>query len=220
MKTRAPIILFVGFTILGLLFGAPSAVAAPKIKNGAACKSVGKVVTQKSKKFKCTKIGTKKVWKQVKLAPLGSLKRPAPIGASIKIGDFNYTLTQIQPGVNQEICNFNMFNDGCTTDSNFNPILDPDFKETWYRFTFSATNNGSKATNPSFTDIGVSSLGTVQWEGIFQPIAPDRLQDLTVLPGATATGAWYVSVKNEASPNLVVVQIGYYDKKYYFFKMS
>jgi hypothetical protein len=220
MKIRFSIMLIATVTTFGLLFSATTALAATKIKSGSACKSVGKVVAQKGKKFKCTKVGSKKIWKQVKLAPLGSLKRPAPIGTEIKIGDFKYTLTQIQPGVNQEICDFNMFNDGCDIDSNFDPILDPEFKKTWYRFIFTATNVGSEATNPTFADIGVSSLGTVQWEGIFQPVAPDRLKDLTVLPGATASGAWYVAVDNSATPNLLVVQIGYYDKSLFFFKMS
>jgi len=220
MKTRTSIFLIASLTAFGLLLNAPTVNAATKIKNGAACKTAGKVVTQKGKKFKCTKVGSKKVWRQVKVAPLGSLQRPAPIGTSIKIEDFRFTLTQIQPGVNKEICDFNRFNDGCALDENYNPILDPEFKKTWYRFIFTATNIGGEAKNPSFADIGVSSLGTVQWEGIFQPVAPDRMEDFTVLPGATATGAWYVAVDNTATPNLVVVQIGYYDKKLYFFKMN
>ncbi|MEN9923534.1 MAG: hypothetical protein RIS09_1048 [Actinomycetota bacterium] len=220
MKKLVSAILVSILTLGSMSFALIEPASAAKIKNGASCKTVGKVVNQKGKKFKCTKTGKKKVWKEIKAAPLGSLQRPVPFGTSLRIGDFKYALTSIQPGVNQEICNFNMFNDGCTTNGNFDPIPDPAYDETWYRFIFTAQNVGNQALDPTFEDIGVSSLGTVEWEGIFQPVAPDRLKDLTVLPGSTATGAWYVSVKNGSIPTLLVVQIGYWDKKLYFFKLS
>ena len=210
------------FALLTLVTFAPiqaSVAEAATAKIGGTCKTIGAKKTIKKVKAVCAKKGKKKVWVKVVAKPaLGSISRPAPIGSEIKVGDFQVALQLVNNSVDAYICAENMFNDGCTIDSNFHGVPDPTSDKRWVELVFSATNKGANAVAFDPTDVGAVVNGTVVWQGIFQPVASNRIKDLTVLPGGTATGSVYIQLAKNTATSLFVLKNGYFTTALYFFQ--
>jgi hypothetical protein len=177
-------------------------------KVGGTCKSVGLTSGSGAKKLVCVKKGSKRVWA---LAPvpapvIGSLQNPAPLGSTAKVGDFTVSVSSIQDNAGSAICAENFYNDGCTYDSKFNGIVDPASTGRWIRIIVQATNSGNTASDFSPGDVGFVSNGSVVWNGYMQPVAKDRISDLTILPSATATGSLYAYIQKGTNLEMLAVK--------------
>jgi hypothetical protein len=200
---------------------APSAHAA-SAKVGGTCKSVGLTTGSGAKKLVCVKKGSKKVWAPAPApAPvLGSLQNPAPLGTFAKVGDFNVSLSSIQDGAGTAICAENFYNEGCTYDSKFNGIVDPASTGRWIRVVVQATNLGKGASDFSPGDVGFVSNGSVIWNGYMQPVAKDRISDLTILPSATATGSLYAYIQKNTALEMLAIKSSAFGDAMTFFQIK
>ena len=123
-------------------------------------------------------------------------------------------------GIDAWICEENSFNDGCTWGDGFDVIVDPTSTKKWLRFNIDVTNNGSDIFEPYFGDVGVIVGGKIIWQGWLQPTVSGGVDDLTVLPGTTDSGALYVQIPKGSSATQLVLRPNLFEKKFYFFKTN
>lgn len=202
---------------LALVFG--GATAASAAKAGGSCSKVNSTSVSGSKLLKCTKKGSKKVWVSAGIA-YGTSAAPAPVGTAVKVGTASFALTSVEEGIDAWICEENSFNDGCTWGDGFDVIVDPTSSKKWLRFNIDVTNNGSDIFEPYFGDVGVIVGGKIIWQGWLQPTVSGGVDDLTVLPGTTDSGALYVQIPKGSSATQLVLRPNLFEKKFYFFKTN
>lgn len=201
----------------GLAFS--GSVAANAAAAGGTCTKLNSTTISGSKILKCTKKGSKKVWVSAGIA-YGTSGAPAPIGKAIKIGSGNYTLTSVEEGIDEWICEENSFNNGCTWDDDFEVIVDPTSTKKWVRFNFDVSNAGSGILEPYFGDVGVVSKGKISWQGWLQPTVDGAVDDLTILSGSMDSGALYVQVPKSLSYTQLVLRPNLFENSFYFFNTN
>jgi hypothetical protein len=198
-----------------LVFSAPG--AANAASSGSLCSKLNATKISGTKILKCTKKGKKKVWVSVGIA-YGTSGAPAPIGKAIKIGNGNYTLTSVEDGIDEWVCEQNSFNSGCTYDEEFNSVVDPASTKRWVRFNLSVSNLSSGILEPYFGDVGVVAAGKISWQGWRQPSVDGRLDDLTILSRSKDTGSLYVQIPKSVTFTQLVLRPSLWDKNFFFFR--
>jgi hypothetical protein len=198
--------------ITGLL-GSPANAAVAKA--GKNCAAVGLKTTAKGINLVCKKKGSKKIWTVVPAA-LGTLQNPAPVGVAISTGKFKVAYLGFTDNVSAYVCSQNMFNTGCKIDDNFNGVPDLTQNSRWVRVQLSVTNTTNVADDFYQLDTGVVGNGVINWQGLFQPVADDRIDNNSVLPGMSTTGALYLYLPNSQAMGMFVLKTDFGGTMYFF----
>jgi hypothetical protein len=212
MKKTAIAAVLAALLVAGLA-SQPAHAAAAKV--GKSCVKVGVKTTVNGINLVCKKKGSKKVW-AVAPAALGSLQNPAPVGAAVNTGKFKVAFLGFTDNVSSYVCSQNMFNTGCKIDDNFDGVPDLTQNSRWVRVQLSVTNTTNVADDFYQLDTGVVGNGVINWQGLFQPVADDRIDNNSVLPGMSTTGALYLYLPNSQSMGMFVLKTDFGGTMYFF----
>ena len=204
---------------LGVSLIFSGSIAANAASAGGSCTKLNATTVSGTKILKCSKKGSKKVWVSSGIA-YGTSGAPAPIGKAVKIGSGNYTLTSVEEGIDQWVCEQNGFNGGCTYDDDFEVVVDPTSTTRWVRFNFNVSNRASGILEPYFGDVGVVSNGKISWQGWLQPTVDGGVDDLTILPKSMDAGSLYVQMPKSSTYSQLVLRPSLFEKRFYFFNTN
>lgn len=129
-----------------------SVIPAYSSKVGEKCSKSGLTIGVGTKKLTCSKKGKSLVWVKTPQIPVGSFSRPVPMGAAMKIGGIEYTVTRLNLDSNQVICASNPFNAGCKLDDELKSAVDPNSPVTWVTVSIRAKNLTSVIAKPGGFD--------------------------------------------------------------------
>jgi hypothetical protein len=180
-----------------LVFSAPG-IASAAAKAGSKCSKSGVTTGSGAAKMTCKKVNNKLVWVKTPAKPtLGSISLPVPNGGSLLIGGFEYKIMGIEFGLDKEICKTNPFNDGCTYDDQFNPIVDPKSNFNWAAVTISASNKSNTVSRPGSLVSRTFSLvlpsGQLLKSEIFA-LGDNDFSQVEVIPGGTGVGRVFFQI--------------------------
>lgn len=200
---------------LSLTLATPAFAATAKA--GAACPTLNKTTVVNGVTLKCTSKSGKKVWvAQPKV--FGTLANPVPAGQPFKAGTWEITVSDITDDVSDSVCEANMFNSGCTTDDDFNSVVDPKSDKRWVRIGVTVVNRGKTTDSPVFGDVGILSNGRIYWNGIFQPSTDEIIQSSDLIPGGSIEGALFVNLAKTASLGSIAIKTNLFSSSIYYFK--
>lgn len=186
-------------------------------KAGAACPTVNKSVVVNGVTLKCTSKAGKKIWvAQPKI--YGTLANPVPAGTPFKAGNWEITVTGITDNDSEAVCAANMFNSGCTTDDDFNSIVDPKSDKRWVRIGVTVANRGKTTDSPVMGDVGILSNGRIYWNGIFQPSTDEIIQSADLIPGGSIEGALFVNLPKNVALGSIAIKTAIFSSSIYYFK--
>lgn len=180
------------------------------------CSKSGQVSGTGSMKLTCKKVGSTLRWVSTptpvptkKSSTVGSFKSPVPANTVFRVGDVKLAIIGSQADVSAQVCEANYFNSGCDVNDNYDGIVDPDASGYWISILVSANNNGDDIVRPNGFDFNyklVLSNGQLQTEGMATGMT-DRLSDISLVPGGTATGSvyFYMPKTQTSVPDLVLV---------------
>jgi hypothetical protein len=128
---------------------------------------------------------------------LGTINNPVPMGSSLVVGGFSYRIDNIAFGLDEEICESNSFNEGCTYDSDFNSIVDPASKIYWAGVTMTAANKSNVIAKPAALFMKTFSLvlpnGQLLESEIFA-LGNNDFSQLQVIPGGSGSGRIFFQI--------------------------
>lgn len=186
------------------------AYAAPKA--GGSCAKANQTSGSGSSKLVCKKVNGKLIWtKSVVANPLGSMNNPVPTGGSLTVNGFSYKILGIEFGLDEEICDTNPFNQGCTYDDDFNSIVDDGANFNWAAVTVSATNKTSSIGKPGSQFLRTFSLvmpnGQLLRSEIFA-LGDSDFGQVEVIPGGTGEGRIFFQIPKtlKSLKSLVVIR--------------
>jgi len=186
-------------------------------KAGSACPTLNKTATVSGVTLKCTAKSGKKVWvAQPKV--YGTLSNPAPAGTAVKAGDWLITVTEVTDDASEAVCAANMFNSGCTTDDDYNSIVDPQSTKRWVRIGVTVVNRGKSTDAPVMGDVGVLSKGRIYWNGIFQPTTDEIMQNADLTPGGSMDGALFVNLPKGVDAGTIAIKPALFSSNIFYFK--
>lgn len=200
------------FLSIVLIFScAPStSYAAPKA--GDSCKKANQTTGSGNSKLICKKVSGKLVWtKSVVANPLGSMSNPVPSGGSLTVSGFSYKILGIEFGLDEEICDTNPFNQGCTYDDDFNSIVDEDANFNWAAVSVSATNKTNSIGRPGSQFLRTFSLvmpnGQLLRSEIFA-LGDSDFSQVEVIPGGTGEGRIFFQIPKtlKSLKSLIVIR--------------
>ena len=180
--------------------------------SGTACPRLGAKRAWQKSSFTCTSIGKRKVW--IKLAKesattttvvqTGTFSNPIRKGSSGRDKDIEVVVSGSSWNAGDEVCAANFYNDGCTYDSNYDGLPDPNSNVHWVRIDLSLKNIGSKLVNVRMDyTYAVSLGGRLYGENDFVS-SIDSINDVQFLPGSSVNTSFYVSVpKSVGTANLL-----------------
>ena len=199
--------------IAGLLNLSPSvdAMQRPKI-SGTTCPKSGAKRTWQKSSFVCTSVGKRKVWIAVAkksattttVVESGTFSNPIPKGAGARDQNIEVFVLGSSWNVGADVCAANQFNNGCTRDSNYDGIPDPNSSSHWVRVDLSLKNIGSKLMDVSMDyTYAVSVAGRLYGEnGYLASI--DSINEVQFLPGSLVNTSFYAFVpKSVGTANLL-----------------
>jgi len=196
--------------VLVLTWTPEMAIAAPKA--GGSCAKANQTSGSGSAKLVCKKVNGKLVWtKSVTTNPLGSINNPVPSGGSLTVNGFSYKILGIEFGLDEEICETNPFNQGCTYDDDFNSIVDEDANFNWAAVTVSATNKTSSIGRPGSQFLRTFSLvmpnGQLLRSEIFA-LGDSDFGQVEVIPGGTGEGRIFFQIPKalKSLKSLIVIR--------------
>lgn len=206
LSKKATVLGIASLLILGM--GVPSASSA--VKAGSKCSKAGVTTGSGSSKLTCTKGKKGLTWVKTPESTVGSARNPVPLGSKVKIGSLEYTISRINANADAEICAGNAYNTGCTFDSNFNSIVDPNSKISWTTVEFQINNLGNEIAKPGGFDRQfylVLANGQLLESELFVTW-PSNLYEVQVIPGGSGKGsvAFAVPKSGNAPSNLLVVR--------------
>lgn len=189
-------------------FGLPGASSA--VKAGSKCSKAGVTTGSGSKKLTCTKGKKGLSWAKTPESTVGTARNPVPLGSKAKIGSLEYTISRINSSADAEICAGNAYNTGCTFDSNFNSIVDPNSKISWTAVEFQISNLGNEIAKPGGFEKQfylVLSNGQLLEAELFVTW-PSNLYEVQVIPGGSGKGsvAFAIPKSGNAPSNLLVLR--------------
>ena len=195
-------------SLLLLGAGVPSVSAA--VKAGSKCSKAGVTTGSGSNKLTCTKGKRGLSWVKTPESTVGTARNPVPLGSKAKIGSLEYTISRINPNADAEICAGNAYNTGCTFDSNFNTIVDPNSKISWTAVEFQISNLGNDIAKPGGFDKQfylVLANGQLLESELFVTW-PANLYEVQVIPGGSGKGsvAFAIPKSGNAPSNLLVLR--------------
>lgn len=203
-----------GALLASLLVATPAQVATVKIN--AKCDKANSIASVSGKPVKCTKSGSKLVWKQY--TPKATSKDQVPLGAFIRMGDWSIRLVKVNRDASKFVCSENMFNEGCVLNDDWDGVPDPESKKRWVEFVLEMKNRSKEDLTPDLADVGVLSKGKVVWQGFFQPTIDDDPDRITLTPGAKSKVSYFVYLDKKVKPTVLAVKNEYFSKKAYYFK--
>ena len=180
---------------VGVAFS-PSASAA--IKAGSSCKKINQTSGSGPAKLTCKTVKKKLVWVKTPAAiQFGTISNPVPMGKSLVVGDFSFSIDNIEFGLDAEICARNSFNGGCTYDEDFESIVDPDSKFNWAAVKVTASNKSTDIAKPAALFMRTFSLvlpsGQLLGSEIFA-IGDDDFSQLQIIPGGSGSGRIFFQI--------------------------
>jgi hypothetical protein len=188
--------IFVAISILIALAFLPNANAAVKV--GSPCTKEYSTSGSGALKLTCKKVNKKLVWTKTPVSNvLGTINNPVPMGSSLVVGGFSYRIDNIAFGLDEEICESNSFNEGCTYDSDFNSIVDPASKIYWAGVTMTAANKSNVIAKPAALFMKTFSLvlpnGQLLESEIFA-LGNNDFSQLQVIPGGSGSGRIFFQI--------------------------
>ena len=208
------------FKIAAVLVAMSLVIASPAhaaTKAGASCPSLNKTAVVGSVTLKCTAKSGKKVWVAQPKA-YGTLSNPTPVGMPLKAGAWQVTVNDITDDASQSVCAANMFNSGCTTDDDYNSIVDPASDKRWVRIGVTIVNRSNATDAPVMGDVGILSKGRIYWNGIFQPTTDEIMQTSDLLPGGSIDGALFVNLPKSVALGTIAIKTALFSSNIYYFK--
>lgn len=181
-------------------------------KAGGSCSKAGVVSKANGKKYTCVLSGKKLIWNKgnvvTQVIPLstpsptptpaasskpklGSFSLPISSGSQFQIGKLTYSIYQVKFDVNAAVCAGNGFNGGCTYDSNFNSIVDPQAANTWVGVAISVSNQSNEILSPADFNKSfylVLPNGQLLQSSDFVSGYRPLLSDVQIIPGGSGSG--------------------------------
>lgn len=199
---------------LSLVIASPANAAT---KAGAACPTLNKTAVVGGVTLKCTSKAGKKIWVAQPKA-FGTLANPTPAGVPLKAGTWQITVNDVTDDASDSVCAANMFNSGCTTDDDYNSIVDPASQKRWVRIGVTIINRGNSTDAPVMGDVGVLSKGRIYWNGIFQPSTDEIMQNSDLIPGGSIEGALFVNLPKNVAVGTIAIKTALFSSNIYYFK--
>jgi hypothetical protein len=180
--------------------------------SGTTCPKSGAQRTWKKSKFVCVALGKRRVWIQTvtstttttTVVQAGTFSNPIRKGSIGRDKDIEVIVLGSSWNAGNEVCAANFYNDGCTYDSNFDGIADPNSTVHWVRVDLSLKNIGSKLINVRMDyTYAVSLGGRLYGENDFVA-SIDSINEVQFLPGSSVNTSFYVAVpKSVGTANLL-----------------
>ena len=129
-----------------------SIVSAATPKKGLVCSKIGQTFGKGSKKLTCAPV-TKLRWLSTPVKPpAGSIFAPANVNQSIRIGNADFAVKEIDFGIGVEICQQNPFNEGCVLGPKLQGLVDVNSDVRWIAINVEIENGYQNTFAPSFND--------------------------------------------------------------------
>lgn len=177
--------------------------------SGTACPKLGAKRAWQKSKFICRSVGKRKVWvavtkKSTTVVQTGTFGNPIQKGRTAKDKDIEVIVLGSSWNAGADVCAANFYNDGCTYDSNYDGLPDPNSEVHWVRVDLSLKNIGNKLINVRMDyTYAVSLGGRLYGENDFVA-SIDSINEVQFLPGSSVNTSFYVSVpKSVGTANLL-----------------
>jgi len=214
--------------VLGLAFPISANSASVVAKAGGVCSKLNQTSGTGAAKLTCKSVNKKLVWVKTPVTnPVGTMSNPVPMGSSLTVSDFSYRLDKIEFGMDAEICKSNSFNDGCTYDSNYDPIVDPNSTFNWAAVTVTAVNKSKVIAKPAALFMRTFSLvlpnGQLLGSEIFA-LGDNDFSQLQIIPGGTGSGRIFFQIPKTITnlKSILVIRdsSSFLNTKDYYFKLE
>ena len=198
------------------------------VKAGATCTKLNQSSGSGASKLTCKLVNKKLVWvKTPATSAVGTVGNPVPMGSALVVGDFSYRIDRIEFGLDEEICATNSFNDGCTYDDEFEPIVDPDSTFNWAAVTLTAVNKSKVIAKPAALFVRTFSLvlpnGQLLGSEIFA-FGDNDFSQLQIIPGGQGSGRIFFQIPKSITSlkSIMVIRDGFSftSTKDFYFKLD
>lgn len=206
-------------TVLGLTLALGGFTpASANVELGASCEKKNQVSAAGSKAVKCVAKKGKLTW--ANYSPKATNKDPVPLGANYKFGIWRLRVTAVTDGVDAYVCSENMFNEGCTTDDNYDGVPEADTGKRWVQIDMVMQNTSKKDEAPYLAEIGFLHKGRVYWSGYFQPSTALNPNSISLVSGGSSEVTYFIYLDSSVPANIVAIKGDLFTNKAYYYKAN